>query len=252
MLQMLRQAVKSRIQATYVLFDSWFSSPKTIMSITEENLDVIAMLKKTSKAHYRYKGEMLPVTEIYKRSSKRRGRSKYLLSVKVELNNPDACKSVPAKLVFVRNRHKKKDYLVLISTDTSLPEEEIIRIYGKRWNIEVFFKVCKSYLKLTEECRSLSYDAMTAYVAIVFARYMMLSAEHRVQVDEKAMGEIFYEVCDELPDITWEESWIILLTLFVEIVSDKFFLTEEALESLLEEFMSVLPKALKRKVKKCA
>jgi len=31
-------------------------------------------------------------------------------------------------------------WLALLTTDTDLPEEEVIRIYGKRWNIEVFFK----------------------------------------------------------------------------------------------------------------
>jgi hypothetical protein len=40
-----------------------------------------------------------------------------------------------------------------------ISEEEVIRIYGKRWDIEVFFKVCKSYLKLSKGCNLLSYDA---------------------------------------------------------------------------------------------
>jgi hypothetical protein len=202
MLEMLRQAVVSGIHAPHVLFDSWFSSPKTILSVTEENLDVIAMLKKSVRTRYRYNGEMLTATEIYKRNKKRRGRSKYLLSVDAELDDSKNCKSVPVKFVFVRNRNKKKDYLVLISTDITLPEEEVIRIYGKRWDIEVFFKMCKSYLNLTGECRSMSYDAMTAYVAIVFARYMMLASENRVRADGRTFGEMFYAVCDELPDIT--------------------------------------------------
>lgn len=38
------------------------------------------------------------------------------------------------------------------STDTPLNENESIRIYGKRWDIEVFFKVCKSYLNLSRKC----------------------------------------------------------------------------------------------------
>lgn len=52
-------------------------------------------------------------------------------------------------------------------------KEEIIRIYGKRRDIEVFFKTCKTYLRLQKECHSLSYDAMTAHVAIVMVRYMI-------------------------------------------------------------------------------
>jgi len=252
MLEMLQQAVKSGISASYVLFDSWFSSPKAILAVIEEKLNVIAMLKKTSKVHYRYEGEMLPVTKIYRRNKKRRGRSKYLLSVKVELSSQKGTKFVPAKLVFVRNRNKKKDYLVLISTDTSLSEEEIIRIYGKRWDIEVFFKVCKSYLHLTGECRSISYDAMTSYVAIVFARYMMLSTENRVQLDARTLGELFYEFCDELPDITWIESFIILMDHLVETISERLSLKEEELKILFEEFMSILPKVLKLKTQMCA
>ena len=74
-------------------------------------------------------------------------------------------------MVFVRNRNKRQDYLILVSTDVNLSEEEIIQTYGKRWNIEVFFKMCKSYLKLGKESRTMSYDAMTAHVSIVLARY---------------------------------------------------------------------------------
>ena len=52
---------------------------------------------------------------------------------------------IPVKVVYVRNRNKRKEYLCLISTDVNLDENEIIRIYGKRWDIEVFFKVCNFF-----------------------------------------------------------------------------------------------------------
>ncbi|AXI15171.1 hypothetical protein BC336_1095 [Lactobacillus delbrueckii subsp. bulgaricus] len=50
----------------------------------------------------------------------------------------------------------------------TIDENEIIRIYGKRWDIEVFFKTCKSFLKLGTEYHGLSYDALTAHTAFVF------------------------------------------------------------------------------------
>lgn len=111
-------------------------------------------------------------------------------------------KIIPAKVVYVRNRNKRKEYLCLISTDVDLDEDEIIRIYGKRWDIEVFFKVCKSYLNLTKECRAISYDAMTAHTAVVFARYMMLSLESRESNNERSLGELFLYFSDEMSDIT--------------------------------------------------
>ena len=46
--------------------------------------------------------------------------------------------TIPAKIVCVRNRSNRKDWLAIICTDMELDEKEIIRIYGKRWDIEVF------------------------------------------------------------------------------------------------------------------
>jgi len=54
------------------------------------------------------------------------GRSRYLLSVSVDVEKDG--ESIPVKLVYVRSKGNRKDYLVLISTDTQLSEEEIIRI----------------------------------------------------------------------------------------------------------------------------
>ena len=127
---------------------------------------------------------------------------------------------IPAKVVYVRNRNNRKDYLCLLSTDLSLEENEIIRLYGKRWDIEVFFKVCKSYLKLSRECHSLSYDAMTAHTAVVFTRYMMLSLESRESNDIRSLGELFVYISDEMADITWLQALQILLQLFRSTLSE--------------------------------
>jgi len=190
MLELLKQAKNVAIPAKYVLFDSWFSSPSSIHAVKEIGYDVIAMVKKTPKMFFRYNGEDMSLISIYNKNKKRRGRSRYLLSVMVDVVKDG--KIIPAKAVYVRNRNKRKEYLCIISTDTELDENEIIRIYGKRWDIEVFFKVCKSYLHLSKECRSISYDAMTAHTAVVFARYMMLSLESRESNDERSLGELFY------------------------------------------------------------
>ncbi|WP_142414616.1 hypothetical protein [Hathewaya massiliensis] len=45
------------------------------------------------------------------------------------------------KIAFVNNRINSIKYLALISTDTTLTDEETIRIYGKCWVIEAFFKI---------------------------------------------------------------------------------------------------------------
>lgn len=249
-LELIKAAKKAMIPASHVLFDTWFCSPISLISIKEIGYDVIAMAKKTPKIHYLYNGKMQPLTEIYKKNKKRRGRSKYLLSVEVALIKDGH--SIPARIVYVRNRNKKKEYLALITTDMSLSEEEVIRIYGKRWDIEVFFKVCKSYLKLGKGCNSLSYDAMTAHVAIVFTRYMMLAIENRQESDLRTLGELFYYISDEMSDITWIHAFHLLMQVFLDTITDKLSLTSEQLDQLMEAFMAALPKELKGRLQLCA
>lgn len=83
------------------------------------------------KVYYRYNGRLVEVKTIFQTEKKRRGRSRYLLSVCVESKAGD--QAPPIKLVYVRNRNKCKDYLVLATTD----KEEIIQLYGRHWSIEV-------------------------------------------------------------------------------------------------------------------
>ena len=150
---------------------------------------------------------------------------------------------IPAKVVYVRNQNNRKDYLCLLSTDLSLEENEIIRLYGKRWDIEVFFKVCKSYLKLSEECHALSYDAITAHTAVVFTRYTMLSLGSRESNDIRSLGELFVYISDEMADITWLQALQILL--FRSTLSETAELTEEKINELVDNFLDTLPSLLK-------
>jgi hypothetical protein len=243
MIELLKYAKAAKIPAKYVLFDSWFSSPSTIHAVKGLGYDVIGMVKKTPKMFFRYNGEDMSLKAIYSRNRKRRGRSRYLLSVTVDVVKDGGI--IPAKVVYVRNRNNRKDYLCLISTDTTLSEDEIVRIYGKRWDTEVFFKVCKSYLKLSRECNSLSYDAMTAHTAVVFTRYMMLSLEGREANDTRSLGEIFLYLTDEMSDITWIQAFQMLLQMFRTLLADNLDFTDEKIDELVDSFMNAIPSLLR-------
>ena len=246
MLTLLETAKKAAIPAKYVLFDSWFSSPSTLHSVKQMDFDVIGMVKKSSKMYFRYEGKDMSLVSVYNKNKKRRGKSKYLLSVIVDVVKDG--KTIPAKVVYVRNRNKRKEYLCIISTDINLDENEIVRIYGKRWDIEVFFKVCKSYLNLSKECNSLSYDAMTAHTAVVFTRYMMLSLESRESNDNRSLGELFLYFTDEMSDIAWIQAFQMLLQMFRTILEENTELSDETIAELVDTFMNALPALLKTKL----
>ena len=248
MIELLRNAHSAGHSADYVLFDTWFSSPAQLIAVKNLGLDSIAMIKKSSRIYYEYEGEQLSIKKIFGICKKRRGRSKYLLSVNVTVGK----EKLPAKIVCVRNKKNKKDWIAFICTNPELSEEEIIRIYGKRWQIEVFFKTCKSYLNLISECHSLTYDALTAHVAIVFTRYLMIAMEQRRNEDDRTLGEIFYFFTDELKDITFGESFQIIITAMIESVCAIFQPTEEQLELFIEMFAGRLPEYIRNSLAKAA
>lgn len=249
MMIMLKNALKIGHHAKYVLFDSWFSSPKIITQIKNEcDLDTIAMIKKSSKINYLFEGKLKNIKQIFTACKKRRGRSKYLLSVDVGIvstNEKGETSSIPAIIVYVRNRSNRKDWLALICTDTELSEEDVIQTYGKRWDIEVFFKTCKDMLKLETGCHSLSYDAHTAYVSIVFVRYMLIAVETRMNEDDRTGGEIFFLLCDDLQDICFQRSMALILQTVIEVTVEKYCLTEEKAEELMTDIISRLPSYLR-------
>ena len=249
MVELLKTALNAGYKADYVLYDSWFSNPAQLVAVKNLGLNSIAMIKKSSRIRYEYEGQMLSIKKIYGICKKRRGRSRYLLSVNVMIGKEQ---KIPAKIVCVRNKRNKKDWIAFICTNPDLSEEEIIRIYGKRWQIEVFFKTCKSYLNLVGECHSLSYDALTAHVAIVFARYMMLALEQRKDQDHRTLGEIFFFLTDELADITFGESLQIILKAMFEGIYTVFQVTEAQIDAFIDIFVDRLPNFIQNSLAKSA
>lgn len=203
---MVKRILNAGVQADYLLMDSWFTMPATVTALTEY-IDVIGMVKKTPKIHYAYNGHDMDLMAIYSKLKKRRGRAKILASTIVKLKDGPR-----VKLVFVRDR-RKKDWLALMCTDLELADKDIVRIYGKRWDIEVFFKMAKQHLKLTKEIQCRDYDALIAHTSIVFMRYMFLAYQCRIETDHRTFGELFYACCEEMADISFIEALYRILTL---------------------------------------
>ena len=247
MIELLKSARSAGHRADYVLFDTWFSSPAQLIAVKKLGLDSIAMIKKSSRIYYEYKDEQCSIKKIFGICKKRPGRSRYLLSVNVMIGKDQ---KVPAKIVCVRNKKNRKDWIAFICTNPNLSEDEIIRIYGKRWQIEVFFKTCKTYLNLISECHSLSYDALTAHTAIVFTRYLMIAMEQRRNEDERTLGEIFFFFTDELADITFGESFQIILNIMIDSVCAIFQPTEEQLQLFIDMFVGRLPEYIRNSLVK--
>ncbi len=239
------------LPAKYLLFDSWFAFPKTIAGVVKRNIDVICMIKSTSKIHYFYQGEWLNIKEIYKKLSCT-PKENILGSVTVCIRESKKnLELIDVKIVFVKDRHSS-NWLALLSTDVFVPDEEIIRIYGKRWDIEVFFKMTKSFLALAKEFQGRSYDMMTAHTSIVFMRYIMLAIESRYSKDQRSIGQLYYDLCEEIADIKVDRAVFLILDALKAALNQNPIISQTAANLLMEQFFKELPSVWADKLQLCA
>ena len=181
---MLERALQAGVSADYVLMDTWFTQQPLIQSIAELGLDVIGMVKATNQ-RYLVNEKRLSLKELYKMATPVSGKKGIMRSIQTTMAN-----GIQVKVVFIQNRNKKSEWLAILSTDCTLSEQEIVRIYGMRWDIEVFFKTTKSLLRLQKEFQGMSYDLLISHTTIVFARYLVLSRQDRCHHDQRTLGGI--------------------------------------------------------------
>lgn len=230
---LIRNALSAGIKASYVLMDTWFTNEPFIANILAEGLDVIGMLK-DNKQRYIYKGKKYNLKQPGKLVSFHRPGD-ILFSIQVSTGK----QNIPVKLVFVRNRNKCSDYIVLLSTDCTLSSGEIVRTYGNRWSIELFFRASKSLLDLGSEFQGLSYDMTVSSTAVVFTRYILLEWLRRKKNDDKTICELFYVCCDDIQDMELTTALRQLLELLANGLENKMItITSEVKSQLINWFVS--------------
>ena len=239
MLSLLDKADLTLLKAKYLLFDSWFAFPSVIMKARTKGLHVVCMLKRLYRVYYTYNGKQYNLKELYNHLPHNR-RGNIIASATVQIHNQDK-EELTVKVVFLRSNKKNDDWIALLTTDVKLDEEEIIRIYAKRWNIEVLFKISKHYLKLDTELESRSFESLYAHCAIVFLRYLMLAYENRIAEDDRTCGELFFLICNELRDITYLQALVLLLDVAFAQATAEGVLDNEQISYLIRIFISSIP-----------
>ena len=228
---MVKRALAFGIKADYVLMDSWFCWPK-ILAQLGKHLSVICMAKDMPRVLDRYEGQKLRLSALYKKIRKRRGRARILASVKVETSEGQK-----VKIVFVRHRHKR-DWLAIISTKPDLSAEEIVRIYGRGWDIEGFFKMMKHHLNMEKEIQLRDYDGIIGHTTITMVRYIFLSIEQRCHDDQKTIGGLFFACSEEIKDLSLVEALQRLLAFVLDKIRKSGEFAESAVIAMIDTVMS--------------
>ena len=69
---------------------------------------------------------------------------------------------IHAKIVWLKARGSKDKVIAILCTDLSLSDEEVIRYYSARFNIEFGFFDMKHFLNLESGSRAANYDLCLA------------------------------------------------------------------------------------------
>lgn len=227
---LVKRALALGIKAEYILMDSWFCWP-AILAKLGVHLPVICMAKNMPKVFYRHQDQWVNLGKLYARIRKRPGKARILASVVVETKLKQQ-----VKIVFVRH-HRKRQWLAIMSTKIALPANEIVRIYGKRWDIEVFFKMMKHHLNLEKEAQLRDYDGIVGHTTIAMIRYVFLAVEQRCHDDQRTIGGLFFACSEEIKDLSLMEALQRLLALALDKVRSSGAFAEDVVIAMIDAIM---------------
>jgi Transposase DDE domain len=174
MLAGLQQLLPTGFQV-YVLFDSWYAANGLLQFCRRQGWHVICAIKSNRKLddkklsqwpqalrHQRYQRVQLTATDQRSRTYLVRARRGKLSKVPFEV------------CVLISQRHHRDQHpKYFLCTDLSLPAQQILPIYQKRWPIEVDNFYVKQQLGLAD-FRVQSYEATEKWFAIVFLALVFL------------------------------------------------------------------------------
>lgn len=227
---MVRRAMSLGIKADYILMDSWFCWP-AILAKLGQHLPVICMAKNMPRVFYLHQDQWVTLGTLYSKLKKRPGKARILASVVVKTKQEQK-----VKIVFVRHYHKRS-WLAIISTKIDLADKEIVRIYGKRWDIEVFFKMMKHHLNLEKEAQLRDYDGIVGHTTIAMVRYIFLAIEQRCHDDQKTIGGLFFACSEEIKDLSLIDALQRLLALALDKVRSSGEFAESVVVAMIDAIM---------------
>jgi hypothetical protein len=136
---MIKRALKHRLAVDYILVDSWFMNLGLIAYVYELTSIYLLGMCKFDDRKYIFKGKEKTVKQLldWCKRNKKIKRSRTIKARYAELMVE--YKGYTMKLFF--SQFNDRSWNVLMTDDRDMTFAEAIKIYTKRWSIEVFFKV---------------------------------------------------------------------------------------------------------------
>ncbi len=187
-IDMFKRINQRKIDVDYILIDSWFTSVSLISKFKKvnKNINIIGMYKYNSEIRINESEKTIKQLRQSKKGLKRsRTTGLYQMSFIGEIDG------ITLK-IFLTRKGKRGSWHTIVSTDTSLSFNKMIKTYNIRWSIEVFFKETKQLLGLGKS-QSTNFDVQVAQTTITMIQYLMISLKYRMEAYE-TIGGLFKDV----------------------------------------------------------
>ncbi|MEA3446323.1 MAG: transposase [Bacteroidota bacterium] len=181
--QMFKRVAQRKIFVDYILLDSWFTTITLLAKfmVVDKCINIIGMYKYNSKVTIGGKERTIKQLRNSKKGIKRsRSTGFYNMGFIGEING------LTVK-IFLTRKGKNGAWHTIISTDTSLSFNRMIKVYNIRWSIEVFFKEAKQLLGLGKS-QSTNFDVQVAQTTITMIQYLLISLKYRMEAYETING----------------------------------------------------------------
>ena len=211
LMEMVRRAIRARVQFEYLLVDSWFTCTDLVDFVCKSRrpFHLLGMARLGNTKYTTAEWGELSAKAILARLKaaksmrySRRHRCHHA-TVKATLGGHDV------RLFFCRMGRNEK-WRLLLTTDTSLDFLKAYEIYAMRWSIEVFFADSKRLLGLAD-CSARDFSSQIAHVSLVMIRYNLLAFIKRAN-DYETLGGVFGDMYSGVHELTVAEKiWDIIL-----------------------------------------
>ncbi len=196
-IDMVKRAVKSGIQADYLLVDSWYSKPIFIKEMNDLGLRVISRIANNNKI-WNFIDKEKTLDAIYNKFKKLKTVKNGQYGKKIKFKYFSAVVEHKTagfiKIVFIKTNEK---LIPIASTDLEISDDEIINTYKRRWDIEQGYKDLRGHFGFGKEENRI-YEALIARITLSFFTYNIVSYINRISNEPKTIGGLFKDLECEL------------------------------------------------------
>lgn len=192
-LYLVKRAIKSGIQADYLLVDSWYSKPIFIKEMNDLGLRVVTRIANNNKI-WNFVSKEKTLNAIYEKYKKLKTQKAGTYGKKIQFKYFSVVvkhkNAGNIKIVFIKTQEQ---LIPIASTDLDISDEEIIEIYKRRWDIEQGYKDLRQHFGFGKEENRI-YEALIARITLSFFSYNIVSYINRVNHEPKTLGGLFKDL----------------------------------------------------------